>query len=103
MDPVVLFAEEPRGAPSRYMDLIDAKSSLSSRSDSESVDKAPYSGGAVVLLSLRRRRKQGPTLPSRLAGVAEDCLLRLAICLDARLDRRRIRLPLPVLLALLFV
>ena len=52
----------------------------------------------MVLLSLRRRRKQGPTLPSRLAGVADDCLLRLVIRLEARLDNRRIRLPLPVLL-----
>ena len=96
MDPVVLLAEEPRGTPSRYKDLIDAKSSRSSRSDSESVDRAAaYSGGAVVLLSLRRLRKHGPTLPSRLAGAADDWRLLLVMLLDARLDRRRMMLPLP--------
>ena len=45
----------------------------------------------MVLLSLRRRKKHGPTLPSRLAGVAEDCLLRLVRRLDALLERRRMR------------
>lgn len=46
----------------------------------------------MVLLSLRRRRKHGPTLPSRLVGAAEDGLLLLVIRLDALLDKRRIRL-----------
>lgn len=49
----------------------------------------------MLLLSLRRRRKQGPTLPSRLVGAAEDCLLLLLVSLlDARLDNLRIKLPL---------
>lgn len=44
-----------------------------------------------MLLSLRRRKRQGPTLVSRALGVADDCLL-LFIRRDARLDRRRMRL-----------
>lgn len=48
----------------------------------------------MVLLSLRRRRKHGPTLPSRLVGAAEDCRLLLAMRFDALLDKRRIKLPL---------
>lgn len=49
----------------------------------------------MALLSLRRRKKQGPTLPSRLVGAADDCLLLLLVSLlDARLDNRRIKLPL---------
>ena len=47
----------------------------------------------MVLLSLRLRKKQGPTLPSRFIEAAEDCLLLLVSLLDARLDNRRIRLP----------
>lgn len=50
----------------------------------------PYSGGAVELLSLRLRQKQGPTLVSRLEEAAEDCRLPLDNRLDARLDRLRI-------------
>lgn len=65
----------------------------------------PYSGGAVELLSLRLRQKQGPTLVSRLEEAAEDCRLPLDKRLDARLDRLRIRfLEVPTaLLLLLFV
>lgn len=49
----------------------------------------------MLLLSLRRRKKQGPTLPSRLVGAAEDCLLLLLVSLlDARLDSLRIKFPL---------
>jgi hypothetical protein len=38
IDPVVLFAEEPLGTWSRNKDLMDMRSSLSSKSDSESVE-----------------------------------------------------------------
>jgi hypothetical protein len=49
----------------------------------------------VLLLSLRLRKKQGPTLPSRLVGAAEDGLLLLLVSLlDALLDNLRIKLPL---------
>lgn len=66
---------------------------------------ATPNSGAVELLSLRFRHKQGPALVSRLEEAAEDCRLPL---LDSRLDaldRLRIRflgVP-PVLLLLLFV
>lgn len=44
----------------------------------------------MVLLSLRLRKMQGPTLASRLAGgAAEDCRLRLEMVLDALLEIRR--------------
>jgi hypothetical protein len=52
-----------------------------------------YSGGAVLLLSLLRRRIPGPTLPSLLLGAADDGR-RLAKDLVARLDSLRIRPPL---------
>lgn len=48
----------------------------------------------MVLLSLRRRRKQGPTLVSRLGGAAEDCLRLLPMVLEALLDNRRMSPPL---------
>lgn len=44
------------------------------------------------MLSLRRRRRQGPTLASRLVGAADDCRLPVVRRLEARLDMRRIRL-----------
>ena len=49
------------------------------------------SGGAVVLLSLRRR-SSGPTLVSRLVGAAEEGRLFGASPRDARLEMRRMRL-----------
>lgn len=72
--------------------LKEGRSSRSSASDSESIAPTGKSGGAVALLSLRRLSKQGPTLVSRLWGVAEDCLLLFVIVLDARLEILRIRL-----------
>lgn len=78
----------------KKVERTEPYSSLSSSSDSESVPAGVKSGGAVVLLSLRLRRKQGPTLLSRAGGAAEDCLLRLLfIRREARLDRRLIRFP----------
>lgn len=68
-------------------------SGTGSASSSVSV-RALYSGGrggAVALLSLRRRKMLGPILPFRLAGAAEDCCLLLANRW-ARLEKRRIRL-----------
>lgn len=48
----------------------------------------------MVLLSLRLRKMQGPTLASRLAGgAAEDCRRRLEIVLEALLEIRRIMPP----------
>jgi hypothetical protein len=92
----VLFEVESQATPSTAIrDLRDKRSSMSSMSSSESDIKEAYSG-AVVLLSLRRRRKHGPTLPSRLAGATEDGLLLLLRDLEALLDRRRIILPFPV-------
>lgn len=78
----------------KLLERREPNSSLSSKSDSESVWAGAKSGVAPVLLSERLRRKQGPTLLSRPEGAAEDCLLRLVMLRDARLERRRMRLPL---------
>ena len=94
-DPAELFAVDSLVTPSRKnMERNEPKSMVSSMSDSESVvTGTANSGGVAVLLSLRRRRKQGPTLPSLLVGAAEDCR-RLVMRREARLDKRRIKLPL---------
>lgn len=92
---VLLEEEPPFWDWSSKMDLRDMSSSRSSTSDSESVigvGNSGGAGGAVALLSLRLLRKQGPTLPSRLAGAAEDCLRLLVSVLEARLDSLRIKL-----------
>ena len=53
-----------------------------------------------MLLSLRRRKMAGPTLPSRLAGATEDWR-RVGANFLARLEKRRIRPPLLELLVVL--